>query len=161
MNNKDFSCINNERSLRNQARKSGLKILIVEDDFVCRKLLQMCLSEFGDCFIAVNGQEAVEAVGSAYDEGYPYDLICLDIRMPEMDGQEALRAIRRIEHERGIAGLDCIKVIMTTGLDDSGNIIGAFKTGCEAYIVKPVEKDKLFKEMEKLGLIKPVGGGVK
>jgi len=138
-----------------------LKILIVEDDFVCRKLLQMYLSKFGDCFVAVNGAEAVEAVGSAYDENCPYDLICLDIRMPEMDGQEALETIRRIERERGIAGLDCIKVIMTTGLDDSRNIMGAFRTGCEAYIVKPVEQDKLIKEMEKLGLINQVGGGAK
>ncbi|MFH1717313.1 MAG: response regulator [Planctomycetota bacterium] len=137
-----------------------MKILIVEDDFICRKLLQMCLSEFGDCFIAVNGQEAVEAVGSAYDEGCPYDLICLDIRMPEMDGQEALGAIRQIEHERGIAGLDCVKVVMTTGLDDSTNIMGAFRTGCEAYIVKPVEKDKLLKKMEKLGLINLARSGV-
>jgi len=153
MKNEDFSGITN--------RDQGLKILIVEDDFVCRKLLQMYLSKFGDCFIAVNGQEAVEAVGSAYDENYPYDLICLDIRMPETDGQEALEAIRRIERERGIAGLDCIKVIMTTGLDDSRNIMGAFRNGCEAYIVKPVEHDKLIKEMEKLGLINPVGGEVK
>jgi len=153
MKNKDFYGITN--------KGPGLKILIVEDDFVCRKLLQMYLSEFGDCFVAVNGQEAVEAVASAYNESYPYDLICLDIRMPEMDGQEALGAIRRIERERGIAGLDCIKVIMTTGLDDSGNIMGAFRTGCEAYLVKPVEKGKLIKEMEKLGLITPVGGGVR
>jgi len=153
MNSKDYPDIAN--------RDTGLKILIVEDDFVCRKLLQMYLSKFGDCFIAVNGEEAVEAVGSAYDENYPYDLICLDIRMPEMDGQEALAAIRRIERERGIAGLDCVKVIMTTGLDDSGNIMGAFRTGCEAYIVKPVEQDKLIKEMEKLGLINQVGGGTK
>lgn len=160
MNNKDFSGSSNNDSSCNRVKDSGLKILIVEDDFVCRKQLQMCLSEFGDCYIAVNGQEAVEAIGSAYNEGYPYDLICLDIRMPEMDGQEALRTIRQIEHDRGIMGLDCVKVIMTTGLDDSENIIGAFRTGCEAYIVKPVEKGKLLKEMEGLGLIKLVKSGV-
>ncbi len=133
-------------------RESRLKILIVEDDFTCRKLLQMFLSEYGDCFVAINGHKAVEAVREALDEGQPYDLICLDIMMPEMDGHEALEAIRQIENERGIAGLDGVKVIMTTALGDSKNVIGAFRTGCEAYIVKPIGKEKLLEEMEKLGL---------
>jgi two-component system chemotaxis response regulator CheY len=132
---------------------SSLRILIVEDDFVCRKLVHALLSEFGDCFIAVNGHEAVEAVKDALDEGRPYDLVCLDIMMPEMDGHEALKLIREIESERGIEGLDGVKVIMTTALGDSKNVIGAFRTGCEAYIVKPVGKEKLIQEMGKLGLV--------
>ncbi len=132
---------------------SGLKFLIVEDDFTCRKLLQSFLYEFGDCFVAINGQEAVQAVKDALDEGRPYDLICLDIMMPEMDGHEALEAIRQIENEHGIAGLDGVKVIMTTALGDSKNVMGAFRTGCEAYIVKPVAKEKLLEEMGKLGLV--------
>ena len=132
---------------------SRLKILIAEDDFTCRKLLQSFLSEYGDCFIAINGQETVEAVKSALDEGRPYDLICLDIMMPEMDGHEALEAIRQIENEHGIAGLDGVKVIMTTALGDSKNVIGAFRTGCEAYMIKPVAKEKLLEEMEKLGCV--------
>ncbi len=141
-------------SRRGEARRSpaGLKILIAEDDFTCRKLLQTFLSEYGDCFVAINGHEAVEAVREALDKGQPYDLICLDIMMPEMDGHEALEAIRQIENEHGIAGLDGVKVIMTTVLGDSKNVIGAFRTGCEAYIVKPVSKEKLLEEMEKLGL---------
>jgi two-component system chemotaxis response regulator CheY len=133
---------------------SSLKILIVEDDFICRKLMLALMSEFGDCAIAVNGQEAVEAVKYALDESVPYDLVCLDIMMPEMDGHEALKIIREIEKERGIEGLDGVKVIMTTALGDSKNVIGAFRTGCEAYIVKPVRKGKLIQEMGKLGLVK-------
>ena len=130
-----------------------MKCLIVEDDFTARKLLQMHLSDYGDCFVAVNGQEAVQAVQEALDEGQPYDLICLDIMMHEMDGLEALKVIRRIEKERGIAGLDGVKVIMTTALSNSRNIIGSFRIGCEAYVVKPIEKQKLLNEIEKLGII--------
>ncbi|MHC4586532.1 MAG: response regulator, partial [Planctomycetota bacterium] len=109
---------------------SGLKILVAEDDFACRKLLQSFLSEYGDCFVVINGHKAVEAVKDALDEGQPYDLICLDIMMPEMDGHEALESIRKIENEHGIAGLDGVKVIMTTALSDSASVIGAFKAGC-------------------------------
>ena len=146
-----YSQIKNQET-RIEDRESRLKILIVEDDFTCRKLLQTFLSEYGDCFVAINGYEAVEAVREALDEGQLYDLVCLDIMMPEMDGHEALEAIRQIENEHGIAGLDGVKVIMTTALGDSKNVIGAFRTGCEAYIVKPVSKEKLLEEMEKLGL---------
>ena len=130
-----------------------MKYLIVEDDFAARRLLQRYLSGYGDCDIAVDGNEAVEAFGQALDENEPYDLICLDIMMPAMDGREALQVIRRIEHEHGIHGLDGVKVIMTTALGDSKNVIGSFREGCEAYIVKPIKKDKLLEEMEKLGLI--------
>ena len=66
-----------------------MKTLIVEDDFTSRLLLQEILKRFGEIHIAVNGKEAVAAVRSAMDAGVPYDLICLDMMMPEMDGREA------------------------------------------------------------------------
>jgi len=130
-----------------------MKYLIVEDNFAARRLLKRYLSDYGDCDVAVDGHEAVEAFRQAMDEKEPYDLICLDIMMPNMDGREALMAIRQIEHGHGIDGLDGVKVIMTTALGDSKNVIGSFREGCEAYIVKPVEKNKLLEEMENLGLI--------
>ena len=130
-----------------------MKCLIVEDDFAARRLLQRYLSSYGDCDIAVDGNEAVEAFRQAMDEKELYELICLDIMMPNMDGHEALKAIRRIESEHGINGLDGVKVIMTTALGDSKNVMESFREGCEAYIVKPVEKDKLLEEMESLGLV--------
>jgi two-component system chemotaxis response regulator CheY len=131
-----------------------MKCLIVEDDFAARKLLQTHLSDYGDCFIAVNGHEAVKVFQEALKQRQPFDLICLDIMMPEMNGHDALKEIRRIEQEQGIKGLDGVKVIMTTALGDSKNVMGAFRTGCEVYIVKPVKKEKLLEEIEKLGLIK-------
>ena len=79
-----------------------MKYLIVEDDFAARRLLQRYLSNYGDCDIAVDGNEAVEAFRQAVDEKEPYDLICLDIMMPNMDGHEALKVIRQIESEHGI-----------------------------------------------------------
>ena len=130
-----------------------MKILIAEDDLACRKLLQSCLYEYGDCLVAINGLEAVKAVKDALDEGQPYDLVCLDIMMPEMDGRKALESIRRIENERGIVGLDGIKVIVTTVLDDSADVMEVFKSGREVWIVKPFSKRNLLEEMEKLGLV--------
>jgi len=81
-----------------------MKCLIVEDDFVARKLLKRYLLSYGDSDIAVDGNEAVEAFRQATDEKESYDLICLDIMMPNMNGHEALRNIRQIESEHGING---------------------------------------------------------
>jgi two-component system, chemotaxis family, chemotaxis protein CheY len=128
-----------------------MKCLIVEDDAASCKLLQTFLAEYADCSVASNGREAVEAFEGALYNG-PFDLICLDIMMPDMGGREALTEIRKIEAEHGIGGLDGVKVIMTTALDDSTNIFGSFREGCEAYVVKPVRKDNLMAEIEKLGL---------
>lgn len=129
-----------------------MKCLIVEDDFVGRKLMQKYLSDYGECDVAVDGEEAIEAFRLAMENELPYDLICLDIMMPNMNGHEALSTIRQIESEHGISGLDGVKVIMTTALGDSENVLGSFREGCEAYIVKPVRKDAMLREIEKLGL---------
>ncbi|HBN09144.1 MAG TPA: response regulator, partial [Cyanobacteria bacterium UBA8530] len=61
-----------------------MRILIVEDDFTSRRLLQKILAPYGECEIAINGKEAVSAVELAWGEDAPYHLICLDIMMPEM-----------------------------------------------------------------------------
>ena len=133
---------------------SRIRALIVEDDLVCCKALQAHLRDYAECDVAVNGREAVEAVRRALGANRPYQLVCLDIAMPEMDGKEALRAIRQMERERGVGIADAVRIVMTTVNDTSRNIIGAYKEGCEAYIVKPVAREKLLEEVRRLGLIR-------
>ena len=133
--------------------KKTIKCLIVEDDFTSRKLLQIYLTGHADCDIAVNGREATEVIRQSLANHEPYDLLCLDINMPEMNGQEALKIIRQIEKEHGIEGLDSVKAIMTTSMDDRKNIMDAFRSGCEAYIPKPVQKAALLEQLVKLELI--------
>lgn len=130
-----------------------MRILIVEDDLLGRIILRKLLSPRGDCDIAVNGKEALDAFRMAWEEDKPYDLICMDILMPEMDGVEALKAIRKSEEARGIFGLKRVKVIMITGKDDSKSVLASFREGCEGYVVKPVEKENLEKQIKELGLV--------
>lgn len=127
-----------------------MRILIVEDDFISRKVLEKQLSMFGETDVTVNGREAVEAVRLQIAQGEPYDIICLDIMMPEMDGQEALRAIRNAEKEADIEGLDRTKIIMTTALNDSKDILSSFKDECDGYLVKPIKKQDIRKVFEML-----------
>ena len=130
-----------------------MKILIVEDDFIGRTLIQEILSKYGACHTAVNGNEAVVAFQKALESGEPYELIILDIMMPGMDGRETLKCIRNREQEAGIMGLACTKIVMTTALDDKKNIIGSFRDQCDGYVVKPIIKEKLIAELKKLDLI--------
>jgi two-component system chemotaxis response regulator CheY len=132
-----------------------MKSLIVEDDFAARRLMQIYLAVFGECSVAINGIEAVNAVRIALEQNDPYDLICLDIMMPHMDGIEALSKIREVEKENGIQGLDVAKVIMTTAKSLSKDVLGAFNTGCESYLIKPIKKKNIVAEIEKLGLLQP------
>ncbi len=88
----------------------------------------------------------------AHNEESPYDLILMDIMMPEVDGIEALHRIRKMEESDNLTPK--VKVIMTTALDDPQTVIKSFYDGeASAYIVKPVAKEKLYEELKKLGLL--------
>ena len=129
-----------------------MRALIAEDEFLGRKVLANFLNTLFEVDVAVNGLEAVIAFNLAHDEGKPYDLILMDIMMPEMDGLQALAKIRATEYERGLRPQ--VKVLMTTALDDAKTVIRAFHDGEAAgYIVKPLQKDKLFAELQKLGFV--------
>ncbi|THB75566.1 MAG: response regulator [Desulfobulbaceae bacterium] len=131
-----------------------MKILIVEDEFISRTLLSEMLSVYGTCHITTNGQEAVEVLERSYQNNDRYDLVCLDIMMPEIDGQEVLTKLRQMEEDHGILEIEATKVIMTTALDDSKSIMRAFTEGhCEAYLTKPIDKDKLINQLKDLMLI--------
>jgi len=128
-----------------------MKTLLVEDDFVSRKIMLTYLSRQVECEcdVACNGSEALEAFMLAIEAGKPYDLIMLDIMMPEMNGQEVLKRIRIIEEAHGLA---TTKIVMTTALKDSGNIMTAFKNQCEGYLVKPIKFNKVQELLRELKL---------
>ncbi len=128
--------------------------LVVEDDFLARSLLLSILSEYGECHLAVNGEEAVKAVENALEHGKPYDVMCLDILMPVLDGHQALLEIRKMERSYGIEEHGAMKVIMVTALEDCENIVQAFEGGhCEAYLTKPLDREKLLDHLLELELI--------
>lgn len=130
-----------------------MKTLIVEDDFTSRLILQELLRKYGPCHFANNGREAVEAARLALEQGEVYDLICLDIMMPEMDGQQALREIRALEESRGINSDKGSKIIMITVLGDYTNVRQAYHNLCDTYLTKPIDKGKLIGSLQTLGLI--------
>lgn len=127
-----------------------MKMLIIEDDVTSGQVLARMLQSYGTCDIALNGRDGLQAFKSALEISSPFQIIFLDIMLPEIDGQEVLKAIRKIEADHNIYGFDGVKVIMTTALDDNRNILQAFRSQCEGYLVKPILKDKLKQEISRL-----------
>ena len=121
-----------------------VKILIVEDDFICRLLLKQILTGYGKITTAINGKEGFEAVSQAIDVQEPFQLICLDIMMPEMDGLTVLKKIRALEESKGIWSSQGAKIIMTTALGDMKNTCEAFNNLCDAYLRKPIWRSSLY-----------------
>ena len=130
-----------------------MKILLVDDDLTNRLLLQHLLKRYGTPDVAVNGVEAVEAVRLALEVGEPFNLICLDIMMPRMDGHDALKQIRALEEAKGIWSTEGAKIVMTTALSDMKNVNTSFGGLCDGYLTKPIDKAKLVETLRQLALI--------
>ncbi len=130
-----------------------MKILLAEDDFVTRKFMADFLSKYGECDVTVDGMEAVDAYMMALEDGEPYDLVCLDIMMPVMDGYQALVGIRNLEKERDIPADKAAKIIMATALNEEKNVKMAFELGCTVYSGKPINKERFEQALKKLGLV--------
>jgi two-component system chemotaxis response regulator CheY len=130
-----------------------MRTLVVDDDRICRTVLQHTLVPFGTVAHAVDGISAVAEVARALAEQRPYDLITLDIMMPGLDGKTTLKIIRRLEELFTIAAP--ARVAMTTALDDSASILGSFRDQVDLYFVKPIKLEQVLRELRKAGLIPP------
>ena len=130
-----------------------MKILLAEDDFATRKFMSGFLSKYGECDVSVDGMEAVDAFMMALEEGDPYDVVCLDVMMPVMDGYQALIGIRNLEKEKNIPEEEAAKVIMATALNDEKNVKMAFDLGCTIYSGKPIDQERFEQALKKLGMI--------
>ncbi|HEX9079857.1 MAG TPA: response regulator [Desulfuromonadaceae bacterium] len=134
-----------------------MKCLVVEDDDFGREMVTCMLSEHAEIVdTARDGAEGLQMFIRAHHEGHPYQLICLDIMMPIMDGQEALRRMRHFEKETGIPVSRAAVIIMTTALDSLEDIQNAIWQGeCNDYMVKPISQADLVALLNKYKLVAP------
>lgn len=116
-----------------------MRILIADDDAVSRKLLLAHLSPYGPCDLTVDGVETLDAFSLALEEGSPYDLICLDIMMPKIDGITVLKTIRDIEDKKDIGADTRSKIIVITALTELPELRQSSEASYEAYIPKPID----------------------
>ena len=130
-----------------------MKILLVDDDFCNRRLLQKILCPYGDIDHASDGKDALVAIELSLDEKQPYDLVLLDIFMPEVNGLKTLQNIRKYERDSKMSSDQGSKIIMVSTSQESDHMKSAFKNGCESYLIKPITKKRVIEELMKLELI--------
>jgi len=130
-----------------------MRILIVEDDEASSIFLQKILSHYGECDITVDGMETLEAYLIALQEDTPYDLICLDIMIPKVNGVKVLKSIREIERKKRVKKNQHVKVMVITALAETQFVNESLTEGYDVYVAKPVDKKRLDEAINKLGLI--------
>ncbi|MGE4506147.1 MAG: response regulator [Desulfovibrionaceae bacterium] len=132
-----------------------MKALIVEDEFINRVVLQEMLAPYGEVHVAVDGFEALSVFEAALKSD-PYDLVCMDIMMPGMDGQACLVRMREMERERGVDPRNETKVIMVTALSDPKTVIESYyRCGASAFLAKPIDREELLSRLRELKLLAP------
>ncbi|MEW5895070.1 MAG: response regulator [Candidatus Omnitrophota bacterium] len=122
------------------------RLMVVDDNERNVELLVEILGDRAQCDVAYNGEDALVAYNRSIEKNAPYDIILLDIVMPGIDGLDVLKAIRAKEEARKIEIGRGVPVIMVTAYKEP--FMDAFNKGCDDYILKPVDPDKLVKKIE-------------
>ena len=129
----------------------NMKILVVDDELVSRKKMKMIMDSLGECKAVECGRDAIAAYQEAWEKWSPFDLITLDIFMPEMNGTEVLSTIRKIELEKNIPADKRVKIFMVTSQSDKDTIITCVHSGCNDFITKPFDRETVFKKLHSCG----------
>lgn len=130
-----------------------MRILIVEDDEASGVFLKKVLSSYGDCDITYDGMETLEAYLLSLQDNEPYDLICLDIMIPKVNGVKVLKSIRELERKKRVKKNQRVKVIIITALAETQFLNDSLTDGYDIYVQKPIEKEILHETIRKLGLL--------
>ena len=135
------------------APQTGKSILIVDDEQdICNSLESRLKPAGFRVQTASSGQEAVATFIQCFYDA-PFDVVLLDINLPDMDGVDILKLFRQEEELRGVKDVDGIIIIMQTAIKESW--MDAFKKGCDDYIIKPYSFQELLNKIkEKLQIKK-------
>lgn len=129
-----------------------MKVLVAEDDIASGKFMQKLLSKYGEVVVTRDGIAAVDEFVKAINEGEKFDLVCLDIMMPKIDGYKALASIRDAERKFGISRVARCKVIMVSALDEGFDSSYA-SDDYEEYMCKPIDIVMFDNIVRKMGLV--------
>lgn len=123
-------------------RPTPLRVLLAEDGLDNQRLIAGILRRAGaDVAIAENGRIAVDKALAAWRDGRAYDAVLMDMQMPEMDGYEATRCLRREGYARPIVALTAHAMI--------GDREKSLEAGCDDYATKPIDRAHLLHLIDK------------
>jgi len=129
-----------------------LKVMVVDDELVSRIKLARILSDLGVCHQFDSGKEAISVFEKALVEKQPYQLVTLDISMPDTDGLEVLNRFRQLENDYDVPDEKKTKIVMVTSQTERDSILSAIAESCSDYIIKPFERVKIAERLKRLGI---------
>jgi CheY-like chemotaxis protein len=119
----------------------GLSVLVAEDNEINALLMRSLLTRLGHhAVIATNGAEALESWLGAKSAGTPYDLVLMDVQMPELDGIEAAKRIRTSEAGEPGRRTPILALTANTLIEDR---YACFEAGMDGFLIKPLDREKL------------------
>jgi PAS domain S-box-containing protein len=119
----------------------GLSILVAEDNEINALLMRSLLTRLGHhTVITTNGEEALESWLAAKSAGTPYDLVLMDIQMPQLDGVETTKRIRGREAGQPGRRTPILALTANTLVEDR---YACFEAGMDGFLIKPLDRDKL------------------
>ena len=125
-----------------QAPRKGLTVLLADDVEVNRELAKAVLERYEHRITeATDGKEAFEAYASGQ-----FDIVLMDVQMPEMDGLQAATAIRKLEQERGLGRIPIVAMSAYAGKDDRDKCLSA---GMDDYLSKPVKPTQMLEMLQR------------
>lgn len=130
-----------------------VRALIVDDIAANCRVLKALLARYGTADTAANAREAVAAFQAAWKNEAPYNLLCLDIMMPEIDGLKLLEVVRKMEAAMNLEDHQQVKVIIISAVDDTKHATRARELGAVGYCVKPISGHELANTLRHAGLI--------
>ncbi|MBO6163253.1 MAG: response regulator transcription factor [Eubacterium sp.] len=129
-----------------------MRVLVAEDDVASGKFLSKLLARYGEVTLTTDGIQAVDTFVAAASEKNFFDLVCLDIMMPKIDGYKALASIRDAERKLGIPRISRCKVVMISALDEDFDASYASED-YDDYICKPIDVTRFDAIIRKLGVL--------
>lgn len=137
-----------------KSRHVSKRFLIIDDDALCRRMLQTHLSRYGRCEMAENGKDGFNLYQEALATSNPYELICVDLIMQDTNGHRLIREIRDYENDQPTFSHTTIfAVISVDSAYDKSELLR--KEVCESYIVKPFDPISIAVDVYKWVLNKP------
>jgi CheY-like chemotaxis protein len=119
----------------------GLSVLVAEDNEINALLMRSLLTRLGHhAVIATNGEAALESWLAAKSAGAPYDLVLMDIQMPQLDGIETTRRIRSVEAGQPGRRTPILALTANTLVEDR---YACFEAGMDGFLIKPLDREKL------------------
>jgi PAS domain S-box-containing protein len=123
------------------AHARGLSVLVAEDNEINALLMRSLLTRLGHhAVITTNGEEALESWLSAKSAGAPYDLVLMDIQMPQLDGIETTKRIRAREASQAGRQTPILALTANTLVEDR---YACFEAGMDGFLIKPLDREKL------------------